>query len=263
MNDSALETVLKRDRLVVLAGLAGVTLVSWVYLVDMARDMAAMSMPMNMGDAVAMTRIRPWTTGDFVMMFTMWAVMMVGMMTPTAAPMVLVFARYNRQQQGTGRPYVSTGAFLTGYLIAWTGFSLVATVLQWALDQAALLSPMMVSTSPLLGGSILIGAGVFQLTPAKNACLAHCRSPLQFFMENWRSGTAGALRMGIEHGVYCLGCCWILMGLLFFGGVMNLLWIATITIFVLAEKALPFGVWVGRVGGVLMAFFGLFIIFQG
>ena len=261
MTDTPLEAVLKRDRVVVLAGIVSITALCWVYLVRMAHAMA--DMPMSMGDAMALTQVQPWTAAYFTMMLVMWIVMMIGMMTPTAAPMVLVFARFNRTRQERGQPFVPTGAFLAGYLLVWTAFSLAATLLQWALDQAALLSPMMVSNSPAFGGGILIAAGVFQLTPAKNACLAHCRSPMQFFMEGWRDGVGGALRMGLEHGTYCMGCCWILMCLLFFGGVMNLVWIATITIFVLIEKIAPHGLAIGRVTGVALVAGGLFVIAQG
>lgn len=267
-----LESILKRDRAIVLVALAGVTAVCWAYLVWMAMMMESMpqvmpesmpqSMPTTMGDAVAMTQIRSWTATEFVLMFVMWVIMMIGMMVPSASPMVLLFAAYNRKRAEQNQPYVPTAAFLSGYLIAWTGFSLVATILQWALDQAALLSPMMVSTSPLLGGGILIAAGVFQLTPMKDACLRHCRSPMQFVMQNWRNGTGGALRMGLDHGIYCMGCCWILMALLFFGGVMNLLWIAIITIFVLVEKAAPFGLALGRACGVALILGGAFVILQ-
>ncbi|MBI4558522.1 MAG: DUF2182 domain-containing protein [Candidatus Hydrogenedentes bacterium] len=255
---TALETLLKRDRLVVLTGLAATTALSWAYLVKMAQDMRAMSLDMSM-DLNAPCNL-PWTRSDALMMFLMWTVMMIGMMIPTASPMVLVFAAHSRRQREQQQPYVPAGVFLSGYLLVWTGFSLIATVLQWALHQAALLSMMLESTSPVLGATILIAAGVFQLTPLKHACLRHCRSPLAFFMGRWRPGAVGAVRMGLEHGLYCLGCCWILMALLFVGGVMNLLWIATITVFVLIEKAAPGGTIVGRVCGVCLILAGMAVI---
>jgi predicted metal-binding membrane protein len=195
-----------------------------------------------------MTAIPDWTADYFVMMFVMWTVMMVGMMIPSAAPMILAYSTFARGSGGA-TAYLSTGAFTSGYLLAWTGFSLVATLLQWGLDELALLSPMMVSTSPLLGAGILIAAGIYQLTPFKHRCLVHCRHPAQYFMEHWRKGVGGALRMGLHHGAYCTGCCWFLMGLLFFGGVMNLVWIAGITVFVLLEKILPFGSRLARLSG--------------
>ncbi|MBI5093303.1 MAG: DUF2182 domain-containing protein [Candidatus Hydrogenedentes bacterium] len=255
---SVLEMTLKRDRLVVLAGLAGATVLSWIYLVKMARDMQAMAV--NMGMEMNVPCTMPWSISDTIMMFTMWTIMMVGMMIPTASPMILVFAAYARRQREKNQPYVPAGAFLCGYLIVWTAFSLIATVLQWGLHKAALLSMMLVSTSAVFGGVLLIAAGLFQLTPLKNACLRHCRSPLQFFMGHWRPGVMGALRMGLEHGYYCLGCCWILMALLFVGGVMNLLWVAAITVFVLIEKAAPYGHYVGRVCGACLILAGVYLI---
>lgn len=256
------EAVLKRDRAIVIAALIAVTAASWIYLIRMAAAMSGMEsdMAMPMGDGMDMMAMPEWTPSYFGMMFTMWTIMMVGMMVPSAAPMVLVFAGYQRKRREQARPYVPTAFFLGGYLVVWTAFSLAATVLQWGLDRAALLSPMMVSASPWLGAGILVAAGVFQLTPLKDACLSHCRSPLHFFMHGFRPGALGALRMGIEHGGYCLGCCWILMALLFVGGVMNILWIALITIFVLLEKVAPFGMRLGRVCGGLMIAAGLLFI---
>jgi predicted metal-binding membrane protein len=284
-SSSALETVLKRDRTVVVAALVLITALSWLYLVDMARDMAAMdmSMPepsavepsaageamtmpadadgasggMTMDAAMDMTAIESWTPTYFVAMFLMWAIMMVGMMVPSAAPMILTYAALARQKDGSQSPLVSTGAFTGGYLLAWTAFSLVATLLQWGLSSLALLSPMLVSTSPYLGGGILIVAGLYQLTPYKNACLVHCRHPVQYFMAHWQKGRAGALRMGLHHGIYCVGCCWFLMMLLFFGGVMNLVWIAAITVFVLLEKVIPRGELAGLLTGIVMIVTGL------
>jgi predicted metal-binding membrane protein len=192
-----------------------VTGLSWLYLIAMAREMA--SMPM------AMMGLHAWTPAHFGMMFAMWAIMMVGMMLPSATPTTLVYTAVARKASREGTPVAPVAAFVAGYLFMWTLFSLGATLAQWGLESAALLSPMMVSASPALGGVLLIGAGVYQLTPFKDACLEHCRSPAHFISERWRSGTLGAFRMGVEHGTFCLGCCWVLMGLLFFGGVMNLL----------------------------------------
>ena len=176
--------------------------------------------------------------------------------------MLLLFARVNRKERAGDRPYVPTGIFAAGYLVAWGGFSAVATALQWALEQLSLLSPMMVTTSYWLGGAILVAAGVWQLTPVKGVCLQHCRSPLSFLVQSWRPGGLGALRMGLEHGTFCLGCCWFLMGLLFFGGIMNLFWIAGLAVFVLLEKTIPLGHWFGRIGGVAAAGCGVLMLFQ-
>ena len=151
-----------------------------------------------------------------------------------------------------GTPLAPAAIFVSGYVAMWTLFSAAATIAQWGLDEAALLSPMMVTTSPALGAGLLIAAGLYQLTPVKKACLRHCRAPAYFISEHWRPGASGAFRMGLEHGAFCLGCCWVLMGLLFFGGVMSLLWIAGITLFVLLEKIIPHGVLGGRLAGVAM-----------
>ncbi len=197
----------------------------------------------------SMMTLRPWTSLDFALTFAMWTVMMVGMMVPSATPTALIYAAVARKAALQGAVLAPTIIFVSGYVAVWTVFSLLATVIQWGLEWAALLSPMMASTSPSLGATLLVGAGVYQLTPMKAACLRHCRAPAQFISQHWRPGRAGAFHMGIIHGAYCLGCCWILMGLLFLGGVMNLLWIAGITITVLAEKVLPFGNWGGRIAG--------------
>lgn len=166
----------------------------------------------------------------------------------------------NRQHHEEQAPFLATGIFLLGYVIVWTGFSAVATLAQWGLHSLALLSPMMVSTSPILGGVLLIGAGIFQFTPLKHACLAHCRTPLGFLMTEWREGTQGALFMGLRHGSFCVGCCWLLMALLFVAGVMNLLWVAAIAAYVLIEKVVPEGQWVSRAIGSLVIVWGTWMI---
>ena len=227
-------------------------MLAWVYLIVMALSMDEMSMT-----AGEMMRLRPWSGLDFLLMFLMWAVMMVGMMVPTAVPMTLIYAAVARKAASRATPLAPTAVFVAGYIVMWCLFSVAATVVQWLLDQAALLSPMMVSNSSALGAGLLIAAGLYQWTPFKDACLRHCRSPAHFFARHWRSGAVGAFRLGLEHGAYCLGCCWVLMGLLFLGGVMNLLWIAAITFFVLLEKLSPWGVQGGRVVGGAMVLAGI------
>jgi predicted metal-binding membrane protein len=185
------------------------------------------------------------------------------MMLPSAAPTLLLFARVNRQAKGGDRAAVPTGIFAAGYLTVWGSFSALATLLQWALERQGLLSHMMAATSYRVGGAILVAAGIWQLTPVKNVCLRHCRSPLSFLIGKWRAGRAGAFRMGLEHGAYCLGCCWCLMGLLFFGGIMNLLWIAGLAALILVEKTVPPGLWIGRVAGVGAAVWGLLLLAGG
>lgn len=253
---AALESILQRDRLVVGAGLAALTVASWLYLLHMAAMMSSHeAMP-----GMAMPAMRPWSLVELGALIVMWAIMMVAMMVPSAAPMILMFAAINRKRREQQGPFVPTSVFVAGYLVIWTAFSVLAAVAQWALHAAALLSPMMVTTSPLLGGLLLIGAGVFQWTPLKSACLVNCRSPLAFVMTRWREGRWGALRMGLQHGLYCLGCCWLLMALLFVAGVMNLLWVAAIAAFVLVEKVVPRGDLVGRVAGVVLVAAGVLML---
>lgn len=263
MSATPLEAVLKRDRTFVLCGLVLVSVLAWGYVFHQARgmnrmDMEGMDMSMEMGIAMTMPQTHSWQAVDLIFIFVMWSTMMVAMMVPTAAPMVLLFAAFNRKRREQHRPFVPTGIFLLGYLVVWTAFSIVASLAQWGLHRSALLSPMMVSTSPIMGGSLLVAAGIFQWTPLRNTCLAHCRSPLDFFSTHWREGNGGALSMGLRHGVYCVGCCWVLMSLLFVAGVMNFLWIALISVFVLLEKTIPssMGNWVGRIAGILLIGWG-------
>lgn len=256
-----LELILNRERVLVLIALIAATALAWIYLVFTAAAMA--HMPVETGNIMAVAQAKPWGTADFALMFLMWVVMMVGMMLPSAAPTVLLFAATCRKSRERDASFAPASAFVFGYLLTWTGFSLVATTIQWGLNEAALLSPTMVSASPLLGGCLLIGAGVYQWTPLKYACLKHCQSPLDFLTTHWRRGTLGAQRMGLEHGVFCVGCCWVLMGLLFVGGVMNLLWIAAIAVFVLLEKLAPFGRLGGRVSGIALALIGLAVLIRG
>jgi predicted metal-binding membrane protein len=259
-----LEAVLKQDRAVILAGLAGITALAWAYMFYLAwamrpMDMGAMQMAMDQ----AMPQMQAWGPVELLLTFVMWAVMMVAMMVPSAAPMILLFATINRKRRQQDRPHVATSVFLAAYLLVWTLFSALATLVQWGLHSAELLSPMMVSTNPILGGTLLIAAGVFQWTPLKHACLAHCRAPFDFLMTDWREGNHGAFLMGLKHGVYCLGCCWFLMGLLFVAGVMNLLWVAAIALFVLVEKVVPSGPVVSRVTGAVLMAAGIALLTQG
>jgi predicted metal-binding membrane protein len=267
---SPLERVLVRDRFAVLAALVGLTGLSWAYLVMMAGDTHGMAgapaisaMPGMAQGGLDMLRPAPWTSAHFGMMLGMWAVMMVGMMLPAAAPMVLFFATFARRSREQGHTVAPVGAFVAGYLVVWSAFALVATSLQWALDRLSLLSPHMATISPVLGGTILIAAGLYQWSPYKDACLGLCRSPIAFVMGHWRAGTGGAFRMGVEHGAFCVGCCWALMVLLFVGGVMNLLWVAAITLAVLAEKLAPKGGWIAKAFGAALVLGGASVIAAG
>jgi predicted metal-binding membrane protein len=251
---TVLESALRRDRVIVGAGLGAAIVLSWAYVVPTAIDMYG-----SMQGLSSWMMSATWDAHYFVLIFLMWCVMMVGMMLPSAAPTILLYAMARRGAP-SGASVARTYAFAGGYLASWIGFSLLATTLQGLLAQAALISPMMESTNTVLGAAILIAAGIYQWTPAKRVCLTHCRSPLQWLAHHWRSGLGGALRMGLSHGLYCLGCCWALMLLLFFGGVMNLVWIGLITIFVLAEKLTPYGEGLGRIGGALLAGAGIWML---
>jgi len=260
---TALENVLRRDRWVVVAALVMVIITAWIWIVFGAGTgitAVAMTQMAGMPDMDTMMQRAVWTLGYAGLIFAMWWVMMVAMMLPSATPMLLLFARANRTQKLRDRPYVATGFFAAGYLTAWGGFSLLAAGLQWGLEQLDLLGPMMTATNYCLGGAILLAAGLWQLTPLKGVCLRHCRSPLSFLAQQWRPGRLGAFRMGIVHGAYCLGCCWFLMGLLFFGGIMNLFWIAGLALFILLEKTIPMGHWFGRIAGVCFAAWGVLLL---
>jgi predicted metal-binding membrane protein len=262
-DQSQVELLLRRDRLIVGASLAAITVVAWIYMTREARGMVDTGVCRCLGMNMSGPDARPWSPLQLVPLFLMWTEMMVAMMIPSAAPMILMFAALNRRRRESERPYVSTGIFLLGYITIWTGFSLLAAAAQWILHGAALLSPLMVSTSPVLGGILLVAAGIFQWTPLKHVCLRHCRSPLSFFTADWREGRRGAWLMGIKHGAYCAGCCWILMALLFVAGVMNLWWIALISIFVLVEKLAPRGIFLGQMCGGLLIAWGIWMICAG
>jgi predicted metal-binding membrane protein len=251
-DETLLEAVLRRDRQAVIAALVVVIALSWIWiLLGAGTGMSAMDMIIGSGAGMAgMMAPAIWTLGYAAIIFTMWWVMMAAMMLPSAAPILLLFARINRKEKAAGKPFISTGIFAAGYLVAWGGFSAPATGLQWGLERVGLLSPMMMTTSYWLGGGILLAAGMWQPTPIKGMCVRHCRSPIGFLVQSWRPGRGGAFRMGLEHGSFCLGCCWFLLGLLFFGGIMNLFWIIGLALFVLLEKNIPMGSWFGRIVGV-------------
>ena len=245
MTDSVLETVLRRDRAVVLGALATLALLCWAYLAALA---AAPMAGMAPGAA-------PWTSEDALATLLMWSLMMVGMMTPSVAPMILIYARVARQAVSRGTPFAPAGWFALGYFLTWIGFAALATALQWGLERALLVSPMVAGATPLFGAALLIAAGIYQWTPLKNACLSHCQSPLQFIQRHggFRGQRGASVALGLRHGLYCIGCCWALMLLLFVGGVMNLLWIAAIGALVLAEKLIPGRLFQRVVGVALIA----------
>jgi predicted metal-binding membrane protein len=220
------------DRWIVLAALLAITTLAlgYTYWLATGFDMSGMMAPEYV----------PWSATYFAFMLVMWIVMMIGMMTPSVVPMVLLYAAIARKN-AHAHPFAPPGWFVAGYLLAWSGFALLATLLQWWLEKLALVTPMMAGTSRLLGGLALVAAGIYQWLPAKQACLASCRAPLSFVQRHggFQSTRQGALRLGALHGLYCIGCCWALMVLLFAFGVMNLTWIAGLMLFVLLEKVLP------------------------
>ncbi len=252
----SLEVLLKRDRTVVAVGLVLITALAWTYLLYLASGMGGLGMSTD----VAVPQMDAWGPVELLLTFIMWSVMMVAMMIPSAVPMILLFTKINETRREREDSALSTATFVSGYLLVWTALSALATLTQWGLHDLGLLSPMMKSSSSLLSGTLLIAAGVYQWTPLKRACLVHCRSPFHFIMTEWRSGAPGALRMGFRHGVYCVGCCWALMAVLFVAGIMNLLWVAAVAVFVLAEKLVPHGELIGRAAGIVLMIIGLGVL---
>ncbi|PST26878.1 metal-binding protein [Mesorhizobium plurifarium] len=286
--DTALESLLRRDRAIVAASLAALAAIAWIYTLwlaatmdmdgmsmsgsgmgagmemDPAMEMDGMGMGMGHGggadplDAFLGISPRPWSAVEAGVTLTMWTVMMVGMMLPSAAPMILLYARIGRQSRKEGKPFAATGFFAGGYLLAWAGFALVATLGQWLME-GTLLTPSLASASRVFSGVALTIAGLYQWTPLKDACLSQCQTPVVFLQRHggFRRDPAGAAGLGFRHGLYCIGCCWALMTLLFVGGIMNVLWIAAIAIFVLAEKVFFPGQTLSRLAGALLVGLGL------
>jgi len=254
---TCLELALGHDRTSLLVLLILVPIVCWSWIVAMARDMYG---PMTGASAWMMTL--QWDARHVVLLWAMWAVMMVGMMLPSAGPMLLLYGVVARRQGLAAGAARQIYALAAGYLAMWALFSVGATAAQRILSALLIVSPMMTAGSTV-GGGLLVLAGVYQLTPLKWACLQHCQSPLGFLMHHWRSGVGGAFRMGIDHGAYCLGCCWALMLLLFAGGVMNLAVLLALTVFVALEKLGPFGVHGARVSGGLLIAAGAWMLIAG
>jgi len=257
MNSSPIENILKKDRLIIITGLFIICLLSWLYIIYLYKQMY----PMNM-DAMffAMPMSAKWTATDFILLFLMWIVMMIAMMVPSVAPLILIFAGINRKRRLAQSPYVPAIYLLTGYFGIWLIFSLFATVLQWWMQQLSLLNPDMIITNKIAGGIILIAAGLFQFTTLKQKCLYNCQTPIQFIHKHWREGKAGAFRMGVKNGLFCLGCCWILMILLFVSGIMNLLWIAIIAAFVFVEKISAQKKLISYISGAALIIYGVFVL---
>lgn len=240
------------DRTVVVGALLVVTSLAWLYLLLRSDPSGAEAM-----DAMDTMGMQVWSPADYALTCTMWVVMMAAMMLPSIIPLTQVYVAIARKARRQGSPVPATAVFVGGYLLVWAAFSLLATTAQLFLDRAALLTGSARTTSLVVAGGLLLATGLYELTPLKRSCLRACRGPVDFVARHWRTGTLGAMRLGIDAGLYCLGCCAMLMSLLFVGGVMNLLWVAAIALFVLVEKLLPQAEIVSRVGGVVMASGGL------
>jgi predicted metal-binding membrane protein len=256
---SVLERIVRRDRYLMAAGLAAVTALAWSYLVRSAAAMNAMSAEAQMHAAMGMVMTPTWGLVAWLDVFLMWTVMMVAMMVPSAAPVILlVLGTYRRRNDARAR--ASAWTFVAGYVLSWTAFSAIASLLQVALHRSAFLAMDMRLGQATLAGAVLVGAGVYQWLPIKGICLTQCRSPLALIAHYWREGPVGGLSMGIRHGLFCVGCCWLLMAVLFVVGVMNLLWVAALAALVFVEKLVPIGPSVGRVAGVAMAGWGIYLM---
>ena len=248
---SLLEKSLSNDRLIILAGIAIVSVIAWMHMAGMT---------LERGHLVSHHSVDHWTISTFLSHFVMWIVMMVAMMLPTAGPMILTFSTISRGQRQKKLPYVNTSIFVVGYIIVSIGYSLAATFLQWWLHNNAMLTSIGASNSHILSGMLLGVAGIYQWSRLKHACLRFCRNPFNYLMTNWREGSTGALYMGLKHGLLCTGCCWALMALMFVGGVMNLLWMVVVTAIILIEKVAPKGDVFAKIAGVAMMTSGVYFI---
>ncbi len=259
MAEARMEKVLRHDRLIVLGAIAVISLLAWLQIVWLAGHMQGMDMK-----GMAMPEAAQPGALAFAVTFAMWTAMMTGMMLPSAAPMVLIYAGVARQAADRGKPFAPAGCVAGGYLVAWMVFSLAATSAQWALERALLLTPTLTIAGSTLGGALLIAAGLYQWAPLKERCLSQCHAPLSFIQQHggFRRDAGGALKLGWRHGLYCIGCCWALMAILFVMGLMNLAWIAALAIFILLEKIVPAGWPVSRIAGVLLIAAGGWMMLQ-
>jgi predicted metal-binding membrane protein len=252
---------LRREQWLLLLCLLALSGVAWLALLRLTNAMTA---PGGMADVAMAGMPMPWGLNDALLMLAMWLVMMVGMMLPSAIPMLLMYQLMLRKRLPNAQRHWAIALFCLAYVLVWGGFSLLATLLQWGLERLLPLSPQLfglppgleLGSSSSLAAGLLLAAGTYQLLPTKSACLERCRGPLQFLLAYWRPGWRGGWRMGLAHGWYCLGCCWVLMGLLFVGGLMNLLWAALLGGYVLLEKTLPGGRWFSRLTGLLLLGWG-------
>jgi predicted metal-binding membrane protein len=241
------------ERSLVFSSLVLIIILSWVYMLHMGWGNSRTGPEMTLACA---SHLDP---GDLVHYFVMWTIMMAAMMFPAATPMILMFTAVNGQRREDRSPLIPTGIFVLGYFLVWTVYSGLASLIQWGLHLWALLTHDLVITRPLWGGLLLIAAGVFQWTPFRDACMSKCRSPIGFLMAEWREGRRGALIMGVKHGLNCVGCCWLLMLLSFVLGIMNMVWMAVLTLFMVVEKVYPESQWVSRTAGFILVAWGLIV----
>lgn len=263
----AVERLLRKDQLIVATAAGLLVLLAGAYTVfGVGMNMTAIEMTgmaRAIGEPMQMGMARVWTPEHAVLLFLMWWIMMIAMMTPSAAPMLLLFTAIKKQGPDGMRAALFSGYLLAGYLLAWAGYSVAAVALQWGLETAGLADgPMMTIKSRWFAGAVMLAAGAYQFSWLKTACLSHCRAPGQFLAEHRRPGLGGALRLGMHHGTYCLGCCWALMALLFVGGVMNLYWIVGLTLYVIVEKICPRGDAIARLAGGILVATGGYLLFE-
>ena len=260
--------VLRRDRVVVILALALLTALAWRYLLLLSADMSMGGMDMGdfrmipSGMGLMVPAHTPWQAMEFGFVFVMWTVMMVSMMTPSATPMILMYARAGRHAKAQGTPLAATVWFTASYFLVWIAFALLATMVQWALECTALLDSWMTSTSNVLGGVVFLAVGSYQWTRLKDVCLAQCQKPFAFLMRQGgcRLDAPGSLMLGLRHGAYCVGCCWALMALLFVGGVMNVLWIVLLALLILFEKVTSFGRLIAHLAGLVLIAGGVWLL---
>jgi predicted metal-binding membrane protein len=263
--------VLRRDRIVVLLALVLLTALAWSYLMWLSTDMDMGGMDMTgirmipSGMGLMMPANMPWRAMEFAFVFAMWIAMMVGMMTPSAVPMFLMYARVGRQTETKSRPLAATVWFAAGYFIVWIAFELLATLVQWAFERTVLLDFTMATTSTVVGSLLFVAAGSYQWTRLKDVCLTQCQTPFAFLMRQggFRGDAPGSLVLGVRHGAYCVGCCWALMALLLVGGVMSVLWIVLLALLILLEKVAPFGRQIALLAGLVFIAAGMWLFSMG
>jgi len=261
--------MLRRDRIIIILALGLLSGLAWSYLLWLSADMSMGGMDMTgfrmipSGMGLMIPADTPWRATEFAFVFAMWTVMMVGMMTPSAAPMILMYARVGRQTQAHGRPLAATGWFATGYFLVWIAFAMLATLVQWAFERTVLLDFTMATTSTVVGGLLSVAAGSYQWTRLKDVCLTQCQKPFAFRQGGFRGDATGSLMLGIRHGAYCVGCCWALMALLLVSGVMNVRWIVLLALLILLEKVALFGRQIALLAGMVLIVGGVWLFSMG